>query len=81
MPSWRPAIQQVRYRCYTLQRSVEITRANLLRLQHARLYVLIDGGPDEKSLAALGPRTDRCRGPRSSNSATSGSTSGGRSTG
>jgi thiamine-phosphate pyrophosphorylase len=46
-------IQQLRYRCYTLQRGVELTRASLVRLQHARLYVLLDGGPDEKSLAAL----------------------------
>jgi thiamine-phosphate pyrophosphorylase len=46
-------IEQLRYRCYTLQRGVELTRANLPRLQHARLYVLLDGGPDEESLAAL----------------------------
>ncbi len=46
-------VQQVRYRCYTLQRSVELTRTSLVRLQRARLYVLIDGGPDERSLAAL----------------------------
>ena len=46
-------VEQIRYRCYTLQRSVELTRASLVRLQRARLYVLIDGGPDERSLAAL----------------------------
>jgi thiamine-phosphate pyrophosphorylase len=46
-------VRQLRYRCYTLQRSVELTRASLARLQRARLYVLIDGGPDERSLAAL----------------------------
>jgi thiamine-phosphate pyrophosphorylase len=45
--------KQLRYRCYTLQRSAELTRASLARLQRARLYVLIDGGPDERSLAAL----------------------------
>ena len=46
-------VEQIRYRCYTLQRSVELTRASVERLQRTRLYVLIDGGPDERSLAAL----------------------------
>lgn len=36
-------IEQIRYRSYTLQRAVEITRTSLERLARARLYVLIDG--------------------------------------
>jgi thiamine-phosphate pyrophosphorylase len=35
--------EQLRYRSYTLQRAVEMTRTGLQRLGHARLYVLIDG--------------------------------------
>ena len=36
-------LKQLRYRGYTLQRAVEITRTSLERLNQARLYVLIDG--------------------------------------
>lgn len=36
-------LEQLRYRTYTLQRAVEITRASLDRLARARLYVLLDG--------------------------------------
>ncbi len=36
-------LKQLRYRSYTLQRAVEITRTSLERLNRARLYVLIDG--------------------------------------
>jgi thiamine-phosphate pyrophosphorylase len=39
------AIKQLRYRAYTLQRAVEITRHSIERLAGARLYVLIDGRP------------------------------------
>ncbi len=35
--------KQLRYRAYTLQRSVELTRGNVERLAASRLYVLIDG--------------------------------------
>ena len=37
------AFKQLRYRTYTLQRAVEITRGSIERLAAARLYVLIDG--------------------------------------
>ena len=42
-------LERLRYRVYTLQRAVEITRGSLERLETARLYVLLDGGksPDE----------------------------------
>lgn len=43
-------LKQLRYRSYTLQRAVEITRTSLQRLARARLYVLIDG---RGSLAAF----------------------------
>ena len=36
-------LKQLRYRSYTLQRAVEITRSSLQRLERARLYVLTDG--------------------------------------
>jgi thiamine-phosphate pyrophosphorylase len=36
-------LKQLRYQTYTLHRAVEATRVGLERLQHARLYVLIDG--------------------------------------
>ncbi len=53
--------KQLRYRVYTLERAVEITRGSIERLASARLYVLIDGraSPDEferiaKSLIGAG---------------------------
>ncbi len=36
-------IEQLRYQSYTLHRAVETLRTSAERLQHARLYVLIDG--------------------------------------
>ncbi|MEE8453055.1 MAG: thiamine phosphate synthase [Thermoguttaceae bacterium] len=36
-------LEQLRYRSYTLQRAVEITRSSLGRLEDTCLYVLIDG--------------------------------------
>lgn len=36
-------LEQLRYRSYTLQRAVEITRDSIERLTGAQLYVLIDG--------------------------------------
>jgi thiamine-phosphate pyrophosphorylase len=38
-------LKELRYRAYTLQRAVEITRSSLERLARARLHVLIDGRP------------------------------------
>ena len=35
--------KQLRYRTYTLERAVEITRGSIERLAAARLYVLLDG--------------------------------------
>jgi len=45
--------EQLRYRTYTLQRAVEITRTSLERLDRARLYVLVDGRPSQEDFAAL----------------------------
>ncbi|NQU21125.1 MAG: thiamine phosphate synthase [Candidatus Nealsonbacteria bacterium] len=42
-PKMAAEIKQLRYRSYTLQRAVEITRSSCERLDGARLYVLIDG--------------------------------------
>jgi len=42
-PDMAARLEQLRYRSYTLQRAVEITRRSLERLEDARLYVLIDG--------------------------------------
>ena len=41
--------KQLRYRTYTLERAVEITRGSIERLAAVRLYVLVDGrdSPDE----------------------------------
>lgn len=36
-------LEQLRYQTYTLHRAIETRRASADRLQHARLYVLIDG--------------------------------------
>jgi thiamine-phosphate pyrophosphorylase len=37
------AIERLRYRVYTLERAIDITRTSLRRLADARLYVLVDG--------------------------------------
>jgi len=42
-PEVGAAMEQLRYRSYTLQRAVEIARTSLDRLRDARLYVLVDG--------------------------------------
>jgi thiamine-phosphate pyrophosphorylase len=42
-PAVGMAIEQLRYRTYTLQRAVASTRVGLQRLAAARLYVLLDG--------------------------------------
>jgi thiamine-phosphate pyrophosphorylase len=46
-------LEQLRYRVYTLQRAVEITRASLQRLDSARLYVLLDGRSSPEELQKL----------------------------
>ena len=45
--------EQLRYRAYTLQRAIEITRLSADRLGGVRLYVLIDGGPSEEAFADM----------------------------
>jgi thiamine-phosphate pyrophosphorylase len=42
-PAVGRAIEQLRYRAYTLQRATDSTRVGLERLAAARLYVLLDG--------------------------------------
>ncbi|MGO8690692.1 MAG: thiamine phosphate synthase [Thermoguttaceae bacterium] len=46
-------LEQLRYRVYTLQRAVELTREGLARLADARLYVLLDGGSSAEELRRL----------------------------
>ena len=45
--------KQLRYRTYTLQRAVDITRDSIERLAAARLYVLIDGRPSSEEFERL----------------------------
>ncbi len=47
------AFKQLRYRTYTLQRAVDITRGSIERLAAARLYVLIDGRPSVEEFERL----------------------------
>jgi thiamine-phosphate pyrophosphorylase len=47
------SLEQLRYRAYTLQRAVELTRAGLARLADARLCVLLDGGSSAEELKRL----------------------------
>ena len=47
------AFKQLRYRTYTLQRSLEITRRSIELLAAAKLYVLIDGGPSIEEFQRL----------------------------
>jgi thiamine-phosphate pyrophosphorylase len=42
-PAFGVAIEQIRYRSYTIQRAIDSTRVGLERLAAARLYVLLDG--------------------------------------
>ena len=42
-PVWAAEIKQLRYRSYTLHRTVDITRDSIKRLANSKLYVLIDG--------------------------------------
>jgi len=56
-PAGASATKQLRYRAYTLERAVELTRSGLERLAEARLCVLLDGrdSPDafERTARAL----------------------------
>jgi thiamine-phosphate pyrophosphorylase len=47
------AIEQLRYRTYTLERAADLTRASAERLAEARLYVLIDGRSSLDEFASL----------------------------
>lgn len=49
-PETSAALEQLRYRVYTLERVTDITQASLERLADAQLYVLIDGGRSETQL-------------------------------
>jgi thiamine-phosphate pyrophosphorylase len=42
-PERAAALEQLRYRLYTLERAVDLTRSSRERLSEARLYVLVDG--------------------------------------
>ena len=42
-PAVGAAVEQLRYRTYTVQRAIDSTRVGLDRLMAARLYVLVDG--------------------------------------
>lgn len=46
------AVEQLRYRAYTLGRAIALTGDARQRLDHARLYVLIDGGDSLEAFAA-----------------------------
>ena len=52
-PPAAAAIEQLRYRTYTLQRAVDLTHDSMTRLAEARLYVLVDGRASEHDLAEL----------------------------
>jgi thiamine-phosphate pyrophosphorylase len=52
-PDLAVAVEQLRYRSYTLQRAVGITTDSLERLRRARLYVLIDGGPSAEQFTTM----------------------------
>ena len=51
-PAAGQALEQLRYRVYTLERAVDLTQGNLNRLANAKLYVLVDGGGSSQTLAA-----------------------------
>lgn len=52
-PAVAAVCKQLRYRTYTVQRAVEITRGSIERLAAARLYVLIDGRPSAAEFERL----------------------------
>lgn len=47
------SFEQLRYRTYTLERAVELTRASVDRLAAARLYVLLDGRTSLETFTSL----------------------------
>jgi thiamine-phosphate pyrophosphorylase len=53
MPETAARVEQLRYRTYTLERAVDITRASLARLAEARLYVIVDGCASEGAFRVL----------------------------
>lgn len=46
-PDTATKLERLRYKCYTLEKSILATVQGLEALQQAKLYVLIDGGTDE----------------------------------
>jgi len=52
-PDLAAEVKQLRYRTYTLQRAVEITRDSRERLDRARLYVLVDARPSPEEFTEL----------------------------
>ncbi len=52
-PETAGRFEKLRYRVYTLERAVDITRASLQRLAEAQLYVLVDGGASVESVRTL----------------------------
>ncbi len=52
-PERAATLEQLRYRLYTLERAVDLTRSSLERLGEARLYVLVDGCADAGDLRHL----------------------------
>ena len=52
-PAMARRLEQLRYRSYTLQRAVEITKTSVDRLENARLYVLVDGQSSAEQFSAL----------------------------
>ncbi len=52
-PEVAASLEQLRYRVYTLERAVDITRSSLQRLAEARLYVLVDGRASAEGFEAM----------------------------
>ena len=55
-PTVGVAIEQIRYRTYTVQRAIDSTRVGLERLATARLYVLLDGRSSVEEFRADWPK-------------------------
>ena len=52
-PGVESQFEAFRYRAYTLSRAIVITRQSRQRLQHARLYVLVDAGSTAAAFSTL----------------------------
>ncbi|MFI4877006.1 MAG: thiamine phosphate synthase [Blastopirellula sp. JB062] len=52
-PQVSPSFEQLRYRCYTLEKAISTTQTNALQFADYRLYVLIDGAADPEQFAQL----------------------------